>query len=315
MSFYNIEALFLLLLLPLFYFVKIKRDESLFDLSVEMYKKIVINRFDKKKQSIFLAFSFIFMVIAMARPVYYKTKIDNSEINVDMAIAFDISKSMMAKDIYPNRFEFAKNKMSSLIDMFTTERISLFAFSNQAFIISPLTNNYEVLRFLVENLKLENVNQSGTNILKLLGAANELIKKEKKPLLIFTDGSENIDFKKEIEFANENGISVFIYNIATKRGGVIDENGKLIKDKNGNIVVSKINKKIENLAKESDGEYLGYSLKNDDLKDIMKRIKSEFNIDESVDKNLQNKTELFLIPLLFAFIFLLLSRVNLKGFR
>lgn len=196
--------------------------------------------------------------------------------------------------------------------MLNGERVGVLAFSNQAFIISPLTNNYKVLNFLVDNLKLENINQNGTNLLKILDASDKLIKKEKKPLIIFTDGSENKSFEKEIEFAKQKNISVYIYNIATKKGGVINEKGELQKDKDGNIVISKLNEEVKKLAFKTGGIYKVYSLKKDDLAQFIEDIKSRFNIDENMQKEFSQKKELFFIPLFLAFIFLVFSRTSLE---
>lgn len=312
MSFYTPLAFYLLLLLPIFLYFKSKDETDVFNLSGEMKKKIVLNRYSLKKQTLFLALSFIFMVISLSRPIYTENKKESSSLDVDMVVALDISRSMMAKDIYPNRFELAKNKLSLLIKMLKGERVALLAFSNQPFIISPLTNNYQVLTFLVDNLNLENINKNGTDLLKLINASSELVKKDKKPLVIFTDGSENNSFTKEIELAKQKGISVFIYNIGTKTGSAIDENGKLVKDRAGNIVITKINEKIKDLADKTDGKYLKYSINSDDLKEFVNVIKSEFNIDETKEENMRDKKELFYIPLLLAFIFLILSRVRLE---
>lgn len=310
MSFYTPYAFYLFLVIPIFFIFKDKNN--LFKLSADMYKKIVLNRYSSKKRALFLALSFICMVIALARPIYFEGKKESSSLDVDMIVALDISKSMMVEDIYPNRFSFAKNKLALLIDMLNGERVGVLAFSNQAFIISPLTNNYKVLNFLVDNLKLENINQNGTNLLKLLDASDKLIKKEKKPLVIFTDGSENKSFEKEIEFAKQKNISVYIYNIATKKGGVINEKGELQKDKDGNIVISKLNEEVKKLAFKTGGIYKVYSLKKDDLAQFIEDIKSRFNIDENMQKEFSQKKELFFIPLFLAFIFLVFSRTSLE---
>lgn len=292
MSFYNIEFLYLLILVPIY-----------------IYKY----RVDKK--TIFLLLSFIFIVISISRPIVISKNSNPNSLDVEFVLALDISKSMFAKDIKPNRFEFAKQKIQNLLTNLDSEKLSLLAFSNQSYMIIPSTNNYEVVKTLTNNINIKNINQNGTNFLSILKATNEVLNhRTKKALVILTDGSDNESFEEEISFAKEKNISVYIYDISTKQGSVIEFNDELIKDDKGNIVISKSNEYIEKFVKSTSGIYQNYSLNKNDFKTILNDIKTNFDNKLNLD-DIENKKELFYFTLIFAFLFFMFGRFNFRGLK
>lgn len=291
MIFYNIEFLYLLLFVPIYLF-KYKID----------------------KKTIFHLLSFIFLIIAISRPIFISKQNNTNSFDVEFIVALDISKSMLAKDIKPNRFEFAKQKVQNLVKNLNGEKITLLAFSNQPYMIIPSTNNYGIIKSLTQNINLKNINQNGTNFLSILKATNEILNhKTKKALLLLSDGGENQNFDEEISFAKQNNISVYIYDISTKEGSVIEFNNELLKDKNNDIIVSRTNENVEELANSTSGIYQNYSFKNDDLETILNHIKKSFDNKLNLD-DLENKKELFYIFLIFALIYFLLARFDMKVF-
>ena len=287
MTFLNYEFFILLLIIP-FYFFKFKAS----------------------KDMIFLFLCYFFIVIALARPIIYSNHISKDKLDIEFAVAIDFSKSMLADDIKPNRFEFAKEKINTLVSKLNSQKISLLGFSNQAFIVVPSTNDYEVFAFLNKNLSIENINKNGTDYLKILKATNEILShKTRKFLVLFTDAGEQRDFSKEIEYANQNSMIISIYNIATSKGSPIKHNGELIKDENGKIVVSKLNENIKMLSDKTDGIYAEVSLIKDDMNQILENIQNKA-IKDNVLKSNENKNEIFYISLLFAFLFFMLARFD-----
>ena len=309
--FKNVELLFLLvLIIPLFYFVKKKN----FDFGV-VFSKRVLDRvklknrgISKKTRAILLIFSTIFAIFAIARP-----QIDNGEIKVkssfiNIVTAIDISHSMFANDIYPNRFEFAKKKFFTTLGLLENVKVALIGFTSQPFLISPLTQDFHSLEFLAKNMKFDYLNLKGTNILNALKSANELFKdEEKKILLLFTDGGDNKDFKDEIAYAKTHNIYVFVYNIATKKGGVIKGKNGVIKDKNGDIVVVKLNEKIKELALKSGGGYMRHSFDKNDVKLLTNAIKSRFKAKEGEISTIKDTKEIFYFPLMLSILLFFLS--------
>lgn len=287
MSFLNYEFFILLLIIPL-YLVKFKIT----------------------KDMVFLLLCYFFIVVSLSRPILYSNLISKDKLNIEFVAAIDFSKSMLADDIKPSRFEFAKQKVQSLVEKLKTEKLALLGFSNQSYMIVPSTNNYEVFSYLNKNLSIENINKNGTDFLKILNATNEILNhKERKFLILFTDAGEQKDFSKEISFAKQNEMVVSVYNIASLKGSAIRYKDELVKDEKGNIVVSKLNKNIENLALKTGGVYAEYSLIKDDLDKVLNNIKNKA-VKDLKDESFENKNEIFYIPLILAFLFFMLARFD-----
>ena len=267
--------------------------------------------FTGKYRNIALLLCVIVLTIALFRPSYQK-ETQNIQRDIEILTAIDISKSMLTRDIEPNRFEFSKKKLQNMFTLLKKEKIAILAFSNQPYLISSFSNNYETLSFLLQNLELKNINQNGTEILKLLQSANGFFKKDtKKAIILFSDGGEQEEFTKEIEYAKQNNITVFIYQVGTNKGSVIEIDKKLIKEINGNIVISKANEKIKQLAQKTGGIYQGYSFSNDDMKSMIEKIQKEFDKNNILNRS-QNTIEFFYIFLVAGFFLFLAGKFSLK---
>jgi len=319
MTWHNSEFLWLLLLLlPLGYRLKNRGDEfgGLFSKEVLQRVKLKSSSFSKRGRNLFLLVAIFFTIVALARP-----QMDNGEIKVkssfiNVVTAIDMSKSMFANDVYPNRFEFAKKKFFDSLDYFKNTKIALMGFSTQTFLISPLTQDFNSLKFLAKNLKLDYLSLKGTDIQNVLESANNLFGDEKKKiLLMFTDGSDQREFSKEIAYAKAHDIVVYIYNIGTKKGGVIKQRDGILKDKKGDIVVVKRNDNIKALAMQTGGAYMNYSLSKEDIKMLVQTIQSRFKAKEEESSTIKDRAELFYYPLSLALLFYLVSLFGRPRFR
>jgi len=317
--FNNIEFLwFLLLLLPLFYFLKAQDNdlESVFSKEVLKRVKLKGNSLSKRLRNILLLISMALTIIALARP-----QIDNGEIKVkssfiNIVTAIDMSKSMFANDVYPTRFDFAKKKFLDSLNYFDKSKIALIGFSSQTFLISPLTQDFHSLKFLAKNLNLDYLNLKGTDIMVALESANNLLGDEKKKnILIFTDGSDQKEFSKEIEYCKKNNIVVYIYNIGTDKGGVIKDKGSVLKDKNGNIVIVKRTDNIKTLAISTGGAYMKYSLANDDMKLLANTIQNSYKSKKEENSTIKDRKELFYYPLSLAILLFFIALFSIPKFN
>lgn len=318
-EFNNIEFLWMLVLvIPSIFFIKTKQQtvEKIF--KKDIFKKIQFKNgvMNRATRSFFLIASFVFMVIAFARPVIDNGKIEVKSSFINMVVAIDMSKSMFANDLYPNRFEFAKKKFVGMLKYLKNTKVSLIGFTSQTFLISPLTQDFNSLKFLTSNLNIDNVSLKGTDILNTLKTANDLMShQDKKILFLFTDGSDKKDFTQELKYAKENHITIYIYGVGTDKGGVIDTPNGAMKDKNGNIVVVKLNENIKNLALQSGGAYMKQTLKKDDLELLANTIKSHFKAKDDGVSTIKDKRELFVIPLSIALLLLFISLFSLPTSR
>jgi len=311
MIFENSEYLWLLLLiLPLGFFLKESKQslEAYFDPNILKKMRHRHKRLTKKVRNLLLILALALSIVALARPIINNGEITVQSSSIDVVVGFDISHSMFAEDVYPNRFEFAKRKFDAFLKEMKESRIGVIGFSSKAFLISPLTKDIGSLKFLVTNMSFDNMSLKGTDIHAALEVTSNLLEKQKKKaLLLFTDGGDKSDYSKEIAYAKEHGISVFIYTIGTEKGGIIKGERGVLKDNKGDIVVVKRNDNIRALALESGGAYLKYSMQQQDIKALSDNIKSKFKSRENKEQTIRDTQELFIFPLLLAMLLLFVS--------
>lgn len=308
-SFDNVDVFYILGLLIFIFLVSamVKNYEQYF--SKEMLNKIIIGTNRKRLSFIFLILSFIFLIISLARPVIKNKPIKVSQSNISIVVAFDISGSMRCDDVYPNRLNFSKNKFNNILINLKDEKVGAIGFSSESFLVAPITNDYSTLKYLVENLDQDSINVKGSKILGALETANSLLKNQsQKAVIVFTDGTDTKDFKPSIQYAKDNNIKVFVYAIATQKGGVINtKSGEIQKDAKGDIVITSLNSKIKELAFESGGAYLEFSSSANDISKFIDIIKVKFKSNKKEEVLINTNQELFYIPLAFGFLFFIIS--------
>ena len=319
MVFDNSEYLWLLLLLlPLGFFLKESKQslEAYFDPKILKQMRHTDRTLSKKVRNILLIASMALGIVALARPILYNGEVKVESSSIDVMVGFDISHSMFAQDVYPNRFEFAKRKFDAFLSNMKESRIGVIGFSSQAFLVSPLTKDIGSLKFLVKNMSFDNMSLKGTDIHSALEVTSRLLDNQKrKALLLFTDGGDKKDYSKEIAYAKEHGIVVFVYTIGTQKGGVIKGANGVLKDNKGNIVVVKRNDSIKALALETGGAYLKYSTQQQDIKELSDNIKSKFKTTQKKEQTIRDTQELFMFPLLLAMLLFFVSFSSLPKKR
>lgn len=195
------------------------------------------------RNALFFLIGFL-IVIALAQPVIKDGTIQVKQKSADIMVALDISNSMLAQDVYPNRLQLAKKKAQDFIDGVDGDRIGVMAFAKNSYLVSPLSFDTKAVKFLLQKLDTTSITQQGTSIQTLLESFNKHSKNEQKYLLIFSDGGDKKDFSQEIAYAKEHKISVFVVAMGSKKGAAVkDVNGEFIKQ-NGQIIISKLNEKM-----------------------------------------------------------------------
>ncbi len=313
--FKDIEFLYLLLLLiPFVYLLRNHVDtlERVFSKRVLEKIKIKNRALSKRARNILMLLSMVFLIIALARAQIDKGEIKVKSSFINVVTALDMSRSMFANDIYPNRFEFAKMKFLDSLEYFKNIKVALIGFSSKTFLISPLTEDFHSLKFLTKNLNLDYLSLKGTDILSALESANDLLGDESdKVLLIFSDGGDQKEFSKEIEYAKKHKITVYVYNIGTDKGGVVKTQNGVLKDKNGDIVILKRDDSIKELAIQSGGAYLKYSLAKNDIKVLIDDIRAKHKAKKEQNITIKDTKELFYYPLIVAIILFFMSLFSL----
>ena len=320
MQFVYINVIYLMLIPVLVLMFLILTKKNSFDkyFSKDILEKLCISSkyFSNKSRNIILFISLIFMIIALSRPVANEKQQELKQKLNAIVIAIDISKSMKASDIYPNRLEFAKKKLLDIIDISKTNAIAVVLFAKSSFILSPVTQDFTSLKILIENLDTGMNFDNGTNIYSTLETTNKLLKNYKnKNLILLSDGGDKKEFDEEIEFAKKNNISVYTISTATKQGAAIkQDDGNYLTDKNNNIVTVKLNEDIKNLSLETSAAYINYSLDSNDIKQILNEIDSKSKKEEFKKQKFKTYTELFYYPLGLGIFLLLIAFSSLPNF-
>ncbi|MCZ6676682.1 MAG: VWA domain-containing protein, partial [Candidatus Poribacteria bacterium] len=148
----------------------------------------------QKTKAVLMVFGYTFLVLALARP-QIGTKLELvKRSGLDIMIALDISASMLAEDIKPNRLRKAKHAISSLIDRLHGDRVGLIAFAGNSFVQFPLTTDYAAAKMLLNALDVDTISQGGTEMSEAIHTAMSSFDQEMdgyKVLICFTDGEDH----------------------------------------------------------------------------------------------------------------------------
>ena len=257
----------------------------------------------------------VLLIVALAEPVIENGTMKVKSSSADILIALDISDSMLAQDVYPNRLGLAKKKALSLLQKATKDRVGVIAFAKNSYLVSPLSFDTRAVSFLLSKLDTTSITQKGTNFLTMLKTvARSDTNTDKKYLLVLSDGGDENDFSREIAYAKENSIVVYVLGMGTEAGAPIkQEDGSFIKY-NGDIIISSLNESISDLATETGGTYIQNTTSSKDIETMLKEIIHHSEHKELKSQEIQRYIALFYYPVALAMIILLiaLSSINLK---
>ena len=214
----------------------------------------------------FFAVAWFFFAIGLARPQIGAKLKESNRKGAEIMIALDVSNSMLAQDYYPNRLERAKLAISRLVDKLQGDRIGLIVFAGQSFVQLPITTDYVSAKIFLNTIGTESVPVQGTALGEAINTAIKSFSSEaqmqhdNKAIILITDGENHEDDAvAAAKMAAEVGIKVFCIGVGSPEGKPIPygTNGDLMKDKDGNIVVTKLNEKIlEEVAIAGGGAYV-----------------------------------------------------------
>ena len=281
-NFAQAQYLLLLLLIPLFYAVmlrfrrhRIRRfgDETL-------VKEIMPSRSASKgwvKVTLF-AVAFFFFTIGLSRPQIGAKLKEHQTKGVEIMLALDVSNSMLAEDYSPNRLERAKLAISKLVDRLRDDRIGLIVFAGNSFVQLPITTDYVSAKMFLGSISTESVPVQGTAIGDAINTAirSFSVQSEKsRAIIVITDGENHEDDPvAAAKQAAEMGIRVFTVGVGSTQGEPIPVDGELLKDKDGNIVVTKLDEQmLRDIAAAGGGIYVRAENSEFGLNPIVDNIK------------------------------------------
>jgi Ca-activated chloride channel family protein len=200
-------------------------------------------------------------ILALARPQWGRLDEPVFDQSREIVIALDLSRSMLTPDVKPSRLERAKLLVESLIDRLRGERVGLVVFSGTAFLQSPISADYEILREFLPLLGPDFLPEGGTNYHELIETAVDAFggsSSADRYLIILSDGeATDDDWRDSIGELSKRGIRVIGLGVGTKAGGMIpDGAGGFMKDENGAVVLSKLESgTLSELAGATHGAY------------------------------------------------------------
>jgi len=270
-----------------------------YPLSVVLFLMLIYATIYKEQYSkILLALSMVFIIIALSRPSSSGGFVGSKK-GGKFSMAFDLSYAIDAKDLYPNRLAFAKAKAKEILSQLNGQKVAIYAYSNNGFLISPPSQDYDRLDYLVKNLQPVGIKREKADILELLKAINRTQKSNKSVIIFSSSQSDNL--KEAIKYAQKYNIKVYIYAIATNKGTTIKEDGRVLRDSLENLKIFRLNRNLERLADATNGKFIKYSTSSD-LTSLIASIDTK----EEYKSNREQKEELYYIPLLIAiFLFIL----------
>lgn len=305
---------FLYYMLPpifiLFGFLLMKKEVEATFFSAEVMQKLKVskNTLSLRIRNVLFLIMSTLLVVALANPVKKDGKVEIKAKSSDIMIALDISDSMLAEDVYPNRLKLAKQKALKFLSLAPNERIGIIAFAKNSYLVSPLSFDHSAVKFLLSKLNTDSITEQGTNFLSMLEVVHKSIKKDsKKYLLIFSDGGDKDNFSQEIKFAKDNKIVVYVLGVGTKKGAPIkNKDGTFIKQ-DGNIIVSKLNDKVSKLATDTSGVYIKSVNSDEDVKAMLKEIETNSEKKELKSQEINRYISLFYYPLGVSIFILLIA--------
>jgi Ca-activated chloride channel family protein len=215
---------------------------------------------------IILSLAIVSLIIALVNPKI-GTKLETvKREGVDVVFAIDVSKSMLAEDIAPNRLEKAKQLTSQIIKNLVSDRVGIIAYAGKAFPQLPITTDYASARMFLQNMNTDMLSSQGTAIdeaIQLSRTYYDDKEQTNRVLIIISDGEDHNNLSKDVaEAAAEEGIKIYTIGVGTEKGGPIPikRNGivlKYKKDSDENVVITKLNSKtLIEISKIGNGVYI-----------------------------------------------------------
>lgn len=318
--FQHVEFLYLLILIPvfagLFMYALYKKKAAARKIGDAGLVKILTAGFNKsaylvKFLLILSAASLIVLALANLRKATGSEKVNRN--GIDIMIALDVSKSMLASDIKPDRLTRAKQVLSRLVDKLDNDRIGIVLFAGKSYLQMPLTGDHSAAKMYLSAATTETVPTQGTVIgdaLKMCFASFNANEKKYKAVVLISDGEDHDEAATKIagQMAQE-GVIIYTVGIGSPQGSVIIDaaTSQVKTDNEGNAVISKLNETVlRDVAEKGNGKYILFQ--NTDA--VVNTIGAELaGMDQRTvtDDSLVNYRSFFMYFLLAAFIFLVIE--------
>lgn len=237
-------------------------------------------------RTVLLSLAFFFFVIGLSRPQIGAKLKEHKIKGAEIMIVLDVSNSMLAQDYSPDRLERAKLAISRITDKLKDDRIGLIVFAGTSFVQLPITSDYVSAKMFLNSISTESIPIQGTAIGDAVSTAVRGFSAQSehsRAIIVITDGENHEDDAvAAAKQAAEAGIKVYTIGVGSADGQPIPMNGELLKDKDGNIVVTRLDEEtLRKVASAGGGAYVHAG--NDEfgltpiISDIRKMEDEEYN--------------------------------------
>ncbi len=311
------EYLNLLFLIPLLIFLGILiyyyRKKKLSIFAEKETLKFILQEHSHFRQFfkfLIMILAFASIVIAIARPQFGSQLKEVKREGVELVIALDVSNSMLARDIKPNRLERAKRAVSRLVDRLHHDRIGLVVFAGDAYTQVPLTTDYAAYKMMLATVSTNTVAKQGTAIGTAITHALNSFNMDNdmgKAIIIITDGESHEDDPLEAaKKSGDMGVQVYTIGLGSSQGAPIPsvDRGRqgYQRDQQGEIVITQLDEKtLQQIASAGNGKYIrgtdvsmGLNMMFDE---ISKMEKGEIEVEMYADY--EDKFQYFIVLALF----------------
>ncbi|MBO4986190.1 MAG: VWA domain-containing protein [Paludibacteraceae bacterium] len=327
--FANIEMLWWLIAVPVFvigYVVSTKRKQR--QLQEFGDKELMAQLMPDASKSrpiwkfCLLIVAFVLLIVAAARPQYGQKENTVKRQGIEVMVALDISNSMLAEDVAPNRLDRAKQMLSKMIDHMVDDKVGLVVFAGEAFTQLPITCDYVSAKMFLNTITPNLIQTQGTAIGTALQTAissfGSLESEAGRAIVLITDGENHEDDAiAAAKQAHELGMQVFVIGIGKPEGAPIPKPGTndYFKDRSGQVVVSKLNEEMcQQIAEAGSGVYVRCDNTNTAMRALQQELDriatTELETTVYADYNEQYQSFALIALLLLMIEFFIMSRQN-----
>lgn len=216
---------------------------------------------------------------------------------IDIVFAVDISKSMLAEDVAPNRLEKTKQIVSQIINQLGNDRVGIVGYAGSAYPVLPMTTDYSIAKMYLQSMNTNMVSSQGTAFNDAIQLAVDFfdVKDTSKLIVLISDGEDHGDGVDDaVEMAKEKGVRIITIGVGTEKGGPIplrDDKGTIAsykKDQEGETVITKLYPEIlKKIADNTKSKYIVGTATKDVVEEVKKSLdkieKSEFESQQIAD--------------------------------
>ncbi len=318
-QFENTDILYFLLLIPgfvgLFWLSRITWKKRLIHYGNFTLVKRLLNNYSSERpiwKFVLEMLTLALLIFALANPQFGSRLKEVKREGVEIMIALDVSRSMEARDIKPDRLSKAKRSVELFMNKLDGDLVGMVVFAGEAYIQIPMTDDYASAKMYLSNIDSDLVPMQGTNLADAIDMSTKAFSEDpesSKIIILISDGENHeSDAVEAAELAKDNGAIIYTVGMGTRQGAPIpDAGGGFHRDKDGNIISSKLNEKIlREIAETTDGNYMLAGKSGTGLDQVLDEI-SKLNKTERSVETFSEFDDQYQYPLALAMLLLIIE--------